>query len=96
MLENHGETLLGQPSSWSAGARKFWYQGQHSWKIRNARNGDTRCMIGYDWDDTAEAMAPSSVDQRSGTLLWEAAIDLGRFISRHLCSANHISFQEFG
>lgn len=29
-----------------------------------------------------EAMAPTSVDQRSGTLLWEAAIDLGRFISR--------------
>ncbi len=30
-----------------------------------------------------QAMAPNSVDQRSGALLWEAAIDLGRFLSRH-------------
>lgn len=35
-----------------------------------------------DEDTNLEAMAPTSVDQRSGTLLWEAAIDLGRFISR--------------
>ena len=56
---------------------------QHSWKIRKG-NGGTRCL---DMIGMAEAMAPTSVDQRSGTLLWEAAIDLGRFISRHLCAA---------
>ena len=35
----------------------------------------------YGWVD--QAMAPNSVDQRSGALLWEAAIDLGKFLSRH-------------
>ena len=65
---------------------------QHSWKICKG-NGGTRCM---DMIGMAEAMAPTSVDQRSGTLLWEAAIDLGRFISRHLVQQSiHIWFAEF-